>query len=818
MAAAGSGHATIAYFTTFLGSQINKSRFEGIGSILTSAGANVFCFVTRTINEPDGFKRQSNILADFVSPEYFDGLIVGNIFMENITSDETSAAFFSKYALPVITIRENSAGLPFIPIDNSGGISGMMTHLIEVHGCRRIIYVRGPEKNPYAEARFRAYHDTLEAHGFAFDDKMVTPPGTWWKSGIETMLDERGYVPGRDFDAVVCPNDHLAREVVIILQKRGFGIPRDVKVTGFNNDRQCSVYAPTLSSVQMPFLQQGQAVARLLLHLLEHDAAAVSEDDPLVQALPAQLVFRDSCGCSEDAFQDFDIEESAQTVSGDAVLQEKINESFRPLLANEVLTPDEGDELTTLFYGVCTGNTAPSDFFSLFRHVLNKKECSEKYIVILRGWYAQLRAGTIPRIAGRTLVVRLETLYKKIQMYISSLERRLLETGMLESPKLYYTVRQIGVSLFSTFNISEIMDDLSKGCEKLGIDTCYVALYENPGQPVTMSRMVLAIREGTRLQIEKDGMLFPTREVIPLDMRPTNQPYSIVVASLYFRTQQIGFICYSMTQMDRVVYDMLIDQLSNALQIALSIRDLDATRSALAVQARELARSNEELEQFAYIASHDLREPLRKIIAMSDRIITLEDRRDTVDIGDYLHRMQRAAYRMQNLIDDLLDYSRVGRKPHPFEQLDLKTLCAQVLVDLELAIKRNGAAVQIDDMPVIDAEPIQMRQLFQNLIGNALKFRRENVPPHIRIFSESSGDGWCLIQIADNGIGINPEFRDRIFGVFERLHSINEYEGSGIGLSICKKIVDYHQGEITVESIEGEGTTFVIRLPCVQKG
>ncbi|RPJ05467.1 MAG: hypothetical protein EHM28_12050, partial [Spirochaetaceae bacterium] len=248
----------------------------------------------------------------------------------------------------------------------------------------------------------------------------------------------------------------------------------------------------------------------------------------------------------------------------------------------------------------------------------------------------------------------------------------------------------------------------------------------------------------------------------------------------------------------------------------LSIRDVERAKKDLSSQASELARSNAELEQFAYVASHDLREPLRKITTMSDRIMEMRKANPAADINDYLDRMNRAGIRMHQLIEDLLAYSRVSRKPNPFESVDLNDVFTQVVNDLDVRIRQSEARVESEELPVIKAEPVQMRQLFQNLIGNAIKFRRAGLHPVIRIKAEPDGNNFCKLTFTDNGIGIRKEFFTRIFGIFERLHSYSEYEGSGIGLSICKKIIEHHRGSIEVSSLEGDGTTFVIHLPLRQ--
>jgi signal transduction histidine kinase len=242
--------------------------------------------------------------------------------------------------------------------------------------------------------------------------------------------------------------------------------------------------------------------------------------------------------------------------------------------------------------------------------------------------------------------------------------------------------------------------------------------------------------------------------------------------------------------------------------------------------AKRLRHSNRELESFAHIASHDLQEPLRKVIAFGERLSSKYADKIDEQGRDYLRRMSEASRRMQNLINSLLTFSRVTTKAQPFTPVDMNQIAQDVLSDLEVGIERSGAHIEINNLTTIEADPLQMRQLLQNLIGNALKFAKNDTPPKIKIQGEIihpkhgttavNGDFFQL-TVQDNGIGFEEKYAERIFDVFQRLHGRNEYEGSGIGLSICRRIVDRHHGKIKAKSAPGKGSTFTITLPIKQK-
>ena len=231
----------------------------------------------------------------------------------------------------------------------------------------------------------------------------------------------------------------------------------------------------------------------------------------------------------------------------------------------------------------------------------------------------------------------------------------------------------------------------------------------------------------------------------------------------------------------------------------------------------QLERSNRELQDFAYVASHDLQEPLRKIVVFGERL--KENCGETLgaEPRDYLDRMQKAAMRMQTLISDLLAFSRVTSKARPFAPVNLEKVAHEVLGDLEARIEQVQGRVEIGALPVIDAEELQMRQVLQNLIGNALKFHRPETPPVVTVaarkFFDDFGRELCELTVCDNGIGFEEKYLDRIFNVFQRLHSRAEFEGNGMGLAIVKKIALHHGGDVTAKSQPGAGTTFILTLP-----
>ncbi len=298
------------------------------------------------------------------------------------------------------------------------------------------------------------------------------------------------------------------------------------------------------------------------------------------------------------------------------------------------------------------------------------------------------------------------------------------------------------------------------------------------------------------------------------------------IAKAHSRARESGFEDRSMRLDDGRSFDVQNNLLDNGdLLITFhEITDLEQHAQTLKDYADKLEFSNRELQEFAYVASHDLQEPLRKIEAFSDRL--KKKYADVLD-GDglvYVERMQGASARMRTLIGDLLDYSRITTKAKPLGPVDLEAIVGAAVSDLEIAIETSGATVRHSGLPVVTGDATQMRQVFQNLISNALKFRKPDVAPEIEITAKPapvSGEAeqrgpMIEIHVCDNGIGFDNKYADQIFKIFHRLHGRSEYEGTGIGLATCRKIMDRHGGTISASSEPGAGTTVSIVVPAGQ--
>lgn len=387
-------------------------------------------------------------------------------------------------------------------------------------------------------------------------------------------------------------------------------------------------------------------------------------------------------------------------------------------------------------------------------------------------------------------------------------ERRRAEETLKESEERFRRlVEQAADAVFVHDLSGRIMDVNRQACESLDYTQeelleMNVSDIEINFKPDALENLWEDIRRGDPVTVEgqhrrKDGSTFPVEARVGLFESEGRQLMLALVRDVTERKKAEEEIRHLNEDLER--------------------RVAERTRQ-LETYAERLEQSNRELQDFAYVASHDLQEPLRKIRAFSGRLAArYEEALDEQGL-DYLDRMEGAAARMQNLVEDLLELSRVTTRARPFEMVDLGEVAAEAISDLDARIEEGGGRVELlGELPTVEADRAQMRQLLQNLIGNALKFHKDTLPV-VRVWAETGADQTesCEIFVEDNGIGFDEEHLERIFLPFQRLHGRSDYEGTGMGLAICRKVVERHGGSITAKSTPGQGSTFVVTLPVRQ--
>ncbi len=788
----------IAFFTDVINYSIPKDIYQGVAEAGRDYDANVLVTVSRKLSGNGPFGEQANILFKLISKENVDGIIfASNIIADTLDVNQVREFCLQYRPLPLVSIGMPLNGIPSIVSEATASLEALIEHLILDHKKKKFVFIGGAPGYFLSEERLALCRQTLAAHDLSFDPSLILSTGFNHQGGenaIRLLVDERKKVPVKDFDAIIAGNDYAARGAFMELRRRDVQVPSELAITGFDDIYPSRCLSVPLTGIYIPFKEIGYKAVELILEQLD------GKSIPELSAVPAQLKIRNSCGCNKDS----SIQDEYETKLPKDI-HEKLLDSPHKFL-------DELNEALVKF-------KISSDDLLVWDELLAtiRKHIPE----------ASPKQNASPHSPGGCSRNIWQSIGRSI--YVGF-------TKMRDA----YTLRLIETNFSSSIHISQIIKILAAQLPLLGIKECYLVLYNKPSffifpqQLPETSRLMMAFSEGKKFDLPETGFTFPTAQLVPEGFTHHDHSKTMIVESLFYQEYQIGYILFYTGVHDVDTYEFLRGLISNALQGALLAKDVnehaEKLRKAnerihmlnekLKEENKKLGRSNKELDQFTYIASHDLQEPLRKLIFFGDLLKTNCGNILDEKAIDYINRMSNAAFRMGNFIRDLLQYSKVTTEIKPFKRVDLNEIINEVIGDLEIQIRETGAEIDIEHLPHIYADPLHIRQLFQNILGNAIKYHRKNVPPAIAITSKtitSEDNEYCEIDISDNGIGFDNKYADKIFDLFQRLHGKSEYEGTGIGLSTCKKIVERHGGVISAYGKEGEGSTFSIKFPHQQK-
>jgi signal transduction histidine kinase/AraC-like DNA-binding protein len=702
-------------------------------------------------------------------------------------------------------------GMPTVAVDSYLGMRALLAHLIEEHGFCRLAFIRGPEEHYYAQERYRAYLDALQALNLPLLPELITRPLPWEAgvNAVEILLDERGLKPGKDFDAVVAVSDMMALWAMKTLQARGFEVPADVAVTGFNNSIEERLATPPLTTVDLPFDEQASKAMDVLLQQLQ------GEPVPALITLPSKLIVRQSCGCPSAALALASFSPSAE--SGDrriTTLEDVRTGCVSEMKAAMNLSSEKADAwLTSLFDAFMQGLAGQSRKFLSMLHLVIDQALRSGYdalrwqnsISILRRWVLQ----ALP-IAER---VPVEELISQARVVVEEAVQRSLAYSQWRADRETENLREINRALLTTFDIKQLTDVLAERLPSLGIPSVYLVTYERPtdAEVPEQARLMLAYTDHERMIIGEDGYLFATDQILPQNYLPRGRRYSLVVEPLYFQDKSLGYIVFEMGPHDGNIYELLRSNLSSALQGAALFQEMQQARldaeKADRIKTRLLAN-----------VSHEMRTPLNIITGYTQNALQTPNKYGDelpASITNDLRQIQSNAEHQLRVINDLLDLSRaeIDELDLSLELLDPHQLLLEAfhsLADQSTSPHLEWKINVPERLPQIRADAVRLRQIFLNLLSNARKFTErgqitlgaEVAPPHVHFW------------VTDTGLGIDPEQQERIFEPFVTVEDNRRITGGiGLGLSITRHLVALHGGTMKLESQPEQGSTFHIYLP-----
>ncbi len=788
-------------------------EWQGVVDMAQEQDINLISFSGGALHSPHAFETQANILYDLVNNEQLDGMVIwtSNVGMY-ITTEQVKGFFGRFHPLPIVSGAYVIPGVPSVLQSNIQGMYEAIVHLIEVHSYRRIAFIRGPENHFGAQERYHAYIDTLLEHNLPVNPDLISPP-VGWREGATAMtclLDERKLLPSVDFDAIVAASDHLILEAMTVLQGRGIRIPSQVAVIGYDDSAFARLAMPPLTSMVTPFYELGRQAVVLVLDQIR------GKPVPEQTTLPGEMIIRQSCGCLSPLVAQAAVEPG--TTAGESLTaalakhRERILTEMQPAVGAFEPARAWAELLLDSFAAEMTGQGS-NRFLQELEEILRQMMNSGGNALAWHSILSALRRQTLPYLERESLI-HAENLWHQARIVVGEAAARVQARQAFHAEQQPQALREIGAAMITTFDIDELMNILVQNLPRLGIPSCYLSLYKDPQKPAEWSRLLLAYNKQERIQIEPNRQRFPSRQLVPEGLLPQDRRYSFVVEPLYFRENQLGFVLFEVGPLEASIYQILRTQISNALQGAFLVRSLQQRSAEVIDRTAQLEATNKELEAFAYSVSHDLRAPLRHI----DGFLELLRQRLAGALDDrsrhYMDTVADAAGRMGQLIDNLLAFSRMGRNEMSKTPVDLAVLVQEVVQELEPETQDRAINWRIAPLPTISGDRAMLNLVLTNLLSNAIKFTQGRAAADIEI-GWQAGEKETTIFVRDNGVGFDMAYADKLFGVFQRLHRADEFEGTGIGLANVRRIIQRHNGSVWAEGQINQGATFYFSLPQI---
>jgi signal transduction histidine kinase/DNA-binding LacI/PurR family transcriptional regulator/AraC-like DNA-binding protein/DNA-binding LytR/AlgR family response regulator len=765
-----------------------------------------------------------------LQPSALDGLI-----LVNPTFSRLQDVVFG--SLPVVNIGCSMEDVvTSILVDNYDGMRAAVRHMIETHGCRRLAFIKGPVGSPDAEERFQAYVDVLQSFDLTVDPDLLYQPFDWsshgGEEGVRILLDERGM----RFDALIAANDNMALAAMAEIQSRGMRVPYDIVVSGFDDAIEAPTSTPPLTTVRQPLKKMGQlALEALLAH---HQGKSV----PQKFILPTTLLLRHSCGCLSEAVlhagggMPVAKRDEKTADQPDKDLACLLLEGRREILLGEVhramvlrdvpafsRTAEEWlDALTTSLKNEDSGDAFLTAIDLTSRRLMEQQISVAKLQDVL----STLRREACRAMADHPILLAgVENLWHRARVFLDEIVLQQQIQMRVRLNDQMAVLRAISQTMAVTFHLDNLMDVLARDMKKLGIPSCAVALYDGVNRPAEWARVIMAVDNDRRLVLN-DQKRHPVAQLLPADLWGEQQR-TLLHAEIGFQSEEIGFVLFEVGPHDGAVYEALRSQLGSSIKGALMFdeRDLLLTDTTQlyrqAAAGQRLAEEANRLKgRFLSMVSHELRTPLNLIAGLSELMLTDAETKKPLQ-SDKLRLVHTTTQHLENLIRDVLDLARdeMGELRLVCEPLDLAKVLEAVTVVGEQLTREHGLGWQVkipSGLPLIWGDPTRLRQVVLNLLNNAVKFTEKGEVGLL----VTPGKEAITVSVVDTGLGINPAEQGVIFDEFRQADrtTARGYGGLGLGLAICKRLVEMHNGQIGVHStgVEGEGATFFFTIPTLQ--
>jgi len=630
---------TIGCLTPTISDDNGQTLWLGLTDIARQRDVNLMCFPGGWLSDPRGFQAQANVLYELVNVQNVEGVVSWGTSIVGYAGVDELGVFHERYRpLPVVIAGGELEGVSSLLVDSYTSMCAAIVHLIEAHGYHRLAFIRGPEDSFHAQERYRAYVETLEAHSLPVDPSLITQPLPWdHATGVEAMrllLDERGLRPRTDFEAVVGASDELLLGALEVLQARGIKVPGDVAAVGFDGSIQGQAHTPPLTSAASPHYEMGYQGVEMLLSLMESGQVAEEKIVP-------KLMIHQSCGCLDPAILQAAVDlEEVRSETFESFLASRREQAFSAMAQavgefSENITSGWGERLLEGFTGELKSESSGL-FLEELGEVLRQTMAAGGDVSAWQAAVSALRRQTVPYLDGQ-ISRQAENLWQQARVMIGETAQRAQAYHALQAAQQARTLQEIETALLTTFDVAGLMDMLAQNLPRLGIPSCYLALYENPQpyrypQPAPeWSRLMLAYTEQGCVELEPGGRRFRSHELVPEGVLLPERQYNLVAEPLYFQENQLGFVLLEAGPREGAVYEALRTQISSALQGALLVQQEEKRAQQLQTVA-EVSTATSTILDTAILLQQVVDLTKERFGLYHAHIYLLNDAGDTLDL------------------------------------------------------------------------------------------------------------------------------------------------------------------------------------------
>jgi DNA-binding LacI/PurR family transcriptional regulator/signal transduction histidine kinase len=850
---------TIGFFIDWVENPYQCSLYSGVKDRAGEKDVNLLTFVGGAIYSPRNHEHSRNSIYQVANKENIDGLIISSGSVSRFVNKEQFASFVHAYnMIPRVSICQEIENIHSILIDNTSGLRRMLIHLIQDHGYRNIAFVCGLEGNFDADMRLHIFKETLSEFSLPCHPGLILPGDFTSQSGVraaQMLLDN----PGIKADVVLTANDDMASGLVEELQRHAVSIPSDIAVVGFDDQTYSSMMNPPLSTIRQPTYETGAKALDILLDIIE------GKEVPLHITLPAEPVIRESCGCFTESLSLNSVmpvagekktgeSEPGNFLSNSESFSDKIRDSISSKTRGKAgfehlsLGKEDIEESLRALRASLENNNSTIFLHTLKTQLYRSTKFHRNIIVLWQVFISSLRNTIIHFIPGQQQQLA-EMIMHKARLLIEDYSEREYRYTAIKESQTYQIFRDIGEHIVSTESIDDVLESLGMNASKLGIRSCYLSLYEGKNDKniqFSTSKLLFALNSSGRLDIGKEGISFPTRQLIPRGIIPRDKAFSLLVESVFFGKNQLGTVLYepesqmgfSAEIMRRLLLNnavkgaAFIQQIQNQSQnLEAANKELQNTLHTLQTTQKRLVESKKMAALGGLVAgiAHEINTPIGIGVTAASHLaketqelyqkintngLTKTDLLSYINLANeatamILSNLQRSHELIKSFKGIAVDQS--SEKKRIFK---LKEYIQDILLSLRPKLKKvnHEIIINCNEDITLHSYPGAFSQIITNLILNSLIHGFDDDQKGTILIDIKLEGNEIILTYSDNGKGIEKQNLKKIFDPF--FTTKRAQGGTGLGLHLIFNIITQTlMGTIKCKSKPGEGTEFIIQIP-----